>query len=273
LAFRFLQRIRIAPGFTLNLGKRGVSVSAGVRGARVTFGGRGTRATVGLPGTGLSYSTPLNGRAADLGVDAAAAPAAPARPLSAASIAGWVAFTVLLCAGAAVVATVSLDDPAPVAPVATAAPTAPEPIAPASTTAPDTAATARVVDGDTLDLGGQRVRLWGIDAPELRQTCSGKDGQTYMCGRDATAVLAELTRRRAVQCEKRDQDRYGRTVSVCRTEAGEINAAMVRRGWAVDYTQYSKGRYKAEEAAAKADKLGIWSGRFDMPADWRTQRR
>ncbi len=271
MAFRFTQRLRLLPGLTLNLGKRGVSVSAGVRGAHVTFGGRSTRATVRLPGTGLSYSTPLTGGSTSANI---ASPAAPAKthapPMSAASIAGWVVFAVLLCVGAAV-ATVSLDGPAPVAPVAAAAP-APIATAPASPTAPDTAATARVVDGDTLDLGGVVIRLWGIDAPESRQTCAGKDGQTYSCGRDATAVLPELTRRKAVQCDKRDQDRYGRTVSVCRTEAGEINAAMVRRGWAVDYTRYSGGRYKAEEAAAKAEKLGLWSGPFDMPGHWREQR-
>ncbi len=132
---------------------------------------------------------------------------------------------------------------------------------------------ARVVDGDTLDIGGRVIRLWGIDAPESAQRCEGRDGRTYECGRDATAVLSELTRSRQVACEARDRDRYQRTVAICRTEAGELNAAMVRRGWAIDYTQYSGGRYKTEEAAAKAEKLGIWSGRFDLPSEWRRNRR
>lgn len=66
--------------------------------------------------------------------------------------------------------------------------------------------------------------------------------------------------------------RYGRTVAVCRTEAGEINAAMVRRGWAVVYRRYAKGAYEAEEAAARAERLGIWSGRFTMPEDYRRSR-
>lgn len=148
---------------------------------------------------------------------------------------------------------------------------------------PAFADSVRVIDGDTIELAGQRIRLWGIDAPEQSQTCEGKPGtgllfmwkggQTYQCGRDATAVMVELTRGKDVTCEQRDIDRYRRIVAVCRTDAGELNAAMVRRGWAIDYTHYSKGRYKPEEAAAKAEHLGIWAGRFEMPEDFRRKRR
>ena len=99
----------------------------------------------------------------------------------------------------------------------------------------------RVIDGDTLDMDGVRIRLWGIDAPEKNQTCQGKDGQIYECGRDSAAVMIELTRDRRVQCEARGQDRYRRVVAVCQTESGEINAAMVARGWAVDWPRYSNG--------------------------------
>jgi endonuclease YncB( thermonuclease family) len=122
----------------------------------------------------------------------------------------------------------------------------------------------RVIDGDTLDLAGTRIRLWGIDAPETRQTCEGRDGQTYECGRDSRAVMVELTRDRAVTCDPRDNDRYGRVVAVCRTEAGDINA-IVRRGWAVDWPRYSNGAYSREQQPARSEKLGIWSGRFEMP--------
>jgi endonuclease YncB( thermonuclease family) len=136
----------------------------------------------------------------------------------------------------------------------------------------DLVGAARIIDGDTIELGGQRVRLWGIDAPESRQTCQGQNGDVYECGRDATAVLNELTRGRRVECIERDRDRYKRIVAVCRTETGEINATMVRRGWAVDYTRYSGSRYQPEQRDAKREGLGIWSGRFDMPEDWRRRR-
>jgi endonuclease YncB( thermonuclease family) len=93
-------------------------------------------------------------------------------------------------------------------------------------TAAEITGPARVIDGDTLDMAGTRIRLWGIDALETRQTCEGRDGQTYACGRDSRAVMIELTRDRTVTCAGRDNDRYGRVVAVCRTEASDINAAI-----------------------------------------------
>jgi len=95
----------------------------------------------------------------------------------------------------------------------------------------------------------------------------------YECGRDSAAVMRELTRDRRVECESRDRDRYGRVIAVCRTESGEINAAIMRRGWAVDWPRYSNGRYQADESAARAEGLGIWFGRFEMPWEWRQERR
>ena len=88
--------------------------------------------------------------------------------------------------------------------------------------------TAKVTDGDTIRIGDTRIRLWGIDAPERRQSCQGRNGDAYECGRDSAAALNDLTRGRRVESTEKDQDRYGRVVAVCRTEAGELNAAMVR---------------------------------------------
>jgi endonuclease YncB( thermonuclease family) len=132
--------------------------------------------------------------------------------------------------------------------------------------------TTHVIDGDTIDVAGTRIRLWGIDAPERNQTCQGKHDETYECGRDSSAVLRELTNGHRVECAPRGHDRYGRTVAVCRTESVELNAEMVQRGWAVDYTRYSGGRYHSEEQRARRDQLGIWAGRFDMPEQWRHRR-
>jgi endonuclease YncB( thermonuclease family) len=137
----------------------------------------------------------------------------------------------------------------------------------------DLSGPVRVIDGDTVDMDGVRIRLWGIDAPERAQTCEGREGQTHECGRDSAAVMLELTRDRMVECEVRGHDRYRRVVAVCRTEQGDINATIVRRGWAVDWPRYSNGRYQAEESAARAEELGIWSGRFEMPWEWRQEHR
>jgi endonuclease YncB( thermonuclease family) len=139
--------------------------------------------------------------------------------------------------------------------------------------AADLSGPVRVIDGDTIAIGDTRIRLWGIDAPEMRQTCQGKEDQVYECGRDSAAVMRELTRDRTVECDERGHDRYRRVVAVCRTEAGEINAAIVRRGWAVDWPRYSKGQYQADQEAARAEGLGIWSGRFEMPWEWRREHR
>jgi hypothetical protein len=106
-------------------------------------------------------------------------------------------------------------------------------------------------------------------ASERQQTCQGKNGGTFECGRDSAAVLLELTRDRRVECAQRDYDRYDRVVAVCRTESGELNAALARRGWAVDYTKYSRGRYQSDEERARGEGLGIWAGRFELPWDWR----
>jgi endonuclease YncB( thermonuclease family) len=201
--------------------------------------------------------------------------------MSAREITFWAGFTVLLCIAAVAGVLLWADPTAPgtkptalgLKTTAAAPSAAPTPVAilrGAGERGPgDRAGSARILDGDTIDIAGQRIRQWGIDAPESQQSCQGKDRRTYECGRDAAAVLAELTRGRQVQCRARDRDRYQRIVAVCSTEAGEINASMVRRGWAVDYTQYSGGRYHTEEAAAKAEGLGLWSGRFDLPWDWR----
>lgn len=127
---------------------------------------------------------------------------------------------------------------------------------------------AQVLDGDTLDISGQRVRLYGIDAPESAQTCT-RDGQDYPCGKEATAYLQGLIGQQSVSCTPWDQDRYGRTVAVCTTPDGtDLNEAMVRAGQALAYRRYSSA-YVFDEAQAKADGLGLWGSSFTPPWQWR----
>ena len=85
---------------------------------------------------------------------------------------------------------------------------------------------ATVVDGDTLDVGGTRVRLHGVDAPESGQSCVDQ-GARWPCGRRATRALAGRLGGRTVVCEERDRDRYGRIVAVCRQGGRDINAWLV----------------------------------------------
>lgn len=121
----------------------------------------------------------------------------------------------------------------------------------------------RVADGDSLMLGAVRIRLQGIDAPELAQTCEN-GGITYPCGRQAQAALMQLVGDRAVTCDSYGQDRYGRTLARCMAGATELNRAMVEAGWAVAY-----GDYDAQEAEARKAGRGVWRGDFLRPQEWR----
>ena len=136
---------------------------------------------------------------------------------------------------------------------------------------PELSGRTRIVDGDTLELGAHRIRLYGIDAPESAQTC--RVGTTHWpCGERATRALAERVGGRAVVCEEKDQDRYGRIVAVCRLDGQSLNAWLVARGWALAYRRYSSD-YVDEEAAASEARRGIWRGEFVPPWDWRRGER
>jgi len=127
--------------------------------------------------------------------------------------------------------------------------------------------TARAVDGDTLEVSGKRVRLFGIDAPEADQTCQ-KDGSSWACGHVATQQLSALLEGQLVECRGSGVDQYGRMLAVCSAGPEELNEVMVEQGWAVAYRQYSDN-YIAAEARAKASHLGIWSSTFLLPSEYR----
>ena len=129
-----------------------------------------------------------------------------------------------------------------------------------------------VTDGDTIRMGQKRIRLYGIDAPEKGQTCTYDNGQIWYCGISATEALRSFIAGSPVRCRQKDTDRYGRIVAVCFMGETDINAWMVRNGWAVAYRRYSRD-YVDEETAAKNEGLGIWAGEFMTPEDWRRGQR
>ncbi|MEH3109458.1 MAG: thermonuclease family protein [Agrobacterium cavarae] len=133
---------------------------------------------------------------------------------------------------------------------------------------------ASVIDGDTLDIQGARIRLHGIDAPESWQTCESKAGKPYRCGKAAAEALdAFLAASRPTSCQERDIDRYGRIVAVCfRADGQGVNEWMVATGNAVDWPRYSRGEFQAAQQRAKTAQAGIWSGSFIMPCEARAVR-
>ncbi len=132
--------------------------------------------------------------------------------------------------------------------------------------------TVSVHDGDTITLNGTRIRLWGIDAPELAQSCENELGQSFKCGDSAKNELVQLIGNKSVSCEAIDIDRYGRTVARCTAGEADLNAEMVKSGWALEYVRYSHGAFHHEEADAKQNGRGIWAGSFVKPWDWRHER-
>lgn len=143
--------------------------------------------------------------------------------------------------------------------------------------APDTAARARtegparVIDGDTLDVGGERVRLEGIDAPELTQTCPRRLIGTWACGKAAARELRRKVEGREVSCQARGTDKYGRTLGVCFVAGNDVNAEMVRLGFAWAFRKYSSS-YVREEAQARAQHAGIWQADAQPAWEYRRQR-
>jgi endonuclease YncB( thermonuclease family) len=123
---------------------------------------------------------------------------------------------------------------------------------------------AFVVDGDTLRIGGARVRLNGIDAPELDQTCTDANNGAWRCGDEARNFLAGLAAGRDASCIRTGRDRYHRWLATCSVGGADLGGAIVAAGWAVADLGYA-----AEESEAEKQRRGIWSGTFMAPSEWR----
>lgn len=130
---------------------------------------------------------------------------------------------------------------------------------------------ARVVDGDTLDVADVRVRLEGIDAPETDQRCGRAWLGTWACGAKATEFLTAAVQGRVVTCRSKGLDAYKRLLGQCSLDGFDINAEMVRQGYAWAFVKYSQ-TYVPEEAQARAARRGIWQGQATPAWIWRAER-
>lgn len=140
-------------------------------------------------------------------------------------------------------------------------------LAAAPATANILAGPATVVDGDTIDMTGTRIRIIGIDAPESAQQCS-REGQTWDCGREATASLHEIIAGGPLECTAQGTDRYGRTLASCRNAVFDLGHEMVRRGLAIPAFD-APYEYAEARDLARQLRFGLWAGEFEEPAAWR----
>ncbi len=132
---------------------------------------------------------------------------------------------------------------------------------------------ARVTGGDTLKVDGERIRLFGIDAPEGAQTCADAAGREWACGAEAAAHLRRLVGAAdgRVSCVIEMRDGDGVAVSTCTAGGLDLGAAMVEAGLALTCPQYP-AYYAGEEAEAKRRQAGLWAGKFEAPWTWREAR-
>ena len=124
---------------------------------------------------------------------------------------------------------------------------------------------ATVLDGDTLLIAGERIRIQGIDAPESNQHC-GDDG--WPCGSEATASMKSMAEGKFIHCEGATRDFYGRLIAVCYAGSVDVGGELVRQGLALAYRRYSMAYVKHEDEARQHGR-GMWSGAFVAPWDWR----
>jgi endonuclease YncB( thermonuclease family) len=135
----------------------------------------------------------------------------------------------------------------------------------------DPSGRVQVIDADTWDVGGKRVRLYGIDAPELDQTCEAPDGVTWACGAWATDQVRQRFHGQNADCERRDIDRYGRIVARCAVAGQDVGRVLVSEGLAFAYRRYAMD-YDLDEKAAAVNDRGLHASRIQSPAQFRASR-
>lgn len=125
----------------------------------------------------------------------------------------------------------------------------------------------RVIDADTFDIDDARVRLFGIDAPEMGQPCVSQ-GQEWDCGRWARDMVRDRFEGQWAVCTVKDVDRYDRLVASCQVDGVDLGEVIVSEGWAWAYLRYSS-QYELDEKAAAVTERGLWAVEIARPADYR----
>lgn len=128
---------------------------------------------------------------------------------------------------------------------------------------------AEVIDGDTIRLAGQRIRLLGLDAPELGQPCLRASGTRFDCGAEAKLMLRELTSGHTISCAPKGKDRYDRVLATCLVKDTDLAWWMIAKGYAIS----AQAQYDGAEERAQSKRMGLWAGTFTDPLTHRRMRQ
>ena len=133
----------------------------------------------------------------------------------------------------------------------------------------------RIIDGDTIELNGEKIRFSGIDTPELKQTCiKTEDGIYWLvhCGKFVREILVKKIGNNTLNCEREaEKDFFGRTLGECFVNGESLSKFLVRNGYGFAYIKYSK-KYVEDEKHAKNNNLGLWAMEFKFPWDFRKKK-
>lgn len=143
---------------------------------------------------------------------------------------------------------------------------------PALAHAADVSGTAKIRNGDRIQIGNAHIRLGGIDAPAVDQLCLNTKGERWTCGVAARDALVRHTANQNWTCHVLRTDHRGLAVAHCQVNGEDIQKWLVRSGWALAYVKFSRD-YVADEKAAREAKAGMWQGAFIAPWDWRVRNK
>ncbi len=130
----------------------------------------------------------------------------------------------------------------------------------------------QVIDGDSFKVGEEEFRIYGVDAPEYRQTCKDEKGTDWPCGKVARSGLDRVLRKEGHECAVRARDQFGRVVVLCTSETGQdLSGLLVAAGLAASGAHYDEVIYAKDERDAQKARRGIWRGEFIRPDIWREQ--
>ena len=130
---------------------------------------------------------------------------------------------------------------------------------------------AKAIDGDTIEIDGKQINLYGIDAPEIGQTCWFERGE-FPCGKSARESLWVYVKGQELTCREKPAGAEGGTSAICFAEGRDLGEHMIRRGWALTDRKHGADYTELEEEARR-QRLGLWNFKFTKPWDWRVMMR